>query len=113
MLLVQRKLSRQPSEHQEKTVTPCYECNWVITGNSENKGRFREEGESSIRRLPGEFRDEDSLRKEFAEGVIAGYLEASKPWRTNPQYLGLSELKVELGAIRVVGSEPPGQAGGA
>ena len=87
-------------------MTPCYECNWVITGNSENKGRFREEGEGSIRRVPGEVRDDDSLRAQFSKSVIDGYMDASKPWRTNPKYLGLSELNVELGAIRVVGDEP-------
>jgi hypothetical protein len=92
-------------------VTPCYECNWVITGNSKNKGRFREEGESSIRRCPGELRDEEDLRAQFIKGVIQGYIDASQLWRTKPQYLGLSELKVELGAIRIVGDEALGQTG--
>ena len=40
--------------------------------------------------------------------VIDGYLDASAPWRTNPKYLGLSELRVELGVIRVVGEKLPG-----
>lgn len=84
-------------------MTPCYECKWVITGNSANKGRFREEGETSIRRFNSEVREEASLREEIAQGVIDGYIDASQPWRTNPKYVGLTDLKVELGEIRVIG----------
>lgn len=85
-------------------MTPCYECKWVVTGNSTNKGFFREEGSTSIRRSRNEVRDEASLRKEFTQSAIDFIYEHEQtPWRPEPKYTGVTDLKVELGEIVLVG----------
>lgn len=85
-------------------MTPCYQCDWVISGMSSNKGAFREEGSTSIRRYPPEGRDEAELREEFRNGLLAYLSEHERtPWRPEPRYADITELKIELGEIKTIG----------
>lgn len=83
-------------------MTPYYECKYVISGRSSNLGIFREEGVASTLKEKDDTRTFNELRIRFEKNIIDGYIEASQPWRTNPKYLGLSDLKVELGSIEMV-----------
>jgi hypothetical protein len=83
-------------------MTPCYEYKFVITGNSTNEGRFREEGDASSLRTKDDKRTETELRAQFEKDTIDLFLAASEPWRTNPKYLGVTDLKVELGEIEII-----------
>lgn len=82
-------------------MTPCYECKYVITGSSANKGLFRQEGIGSIRRFSSELRSEEDLRREFQENAIAAFNEVTQR-QASPKYVDVVDLKVELGEIEVI-----------
>jgi hypothetical protein len=85
-------------------MTPSYECKWVVSGNSSNKGPFREEGSTSIRRQGAEEREEESLRQQITQGVLDYLNEHQRtPWRPEPRYADITDLKIELGVIELVG----------
>ncbi len=52
-------------------MTPHFQCKWVISGASTNKGDFREEGATSIRHFETKFRTEEDLKDEVRAGVLA------------------------------------------
>ena len=85
-------------------MTPCYKCKWVITGMSTNKGAFREEGTTSMRRYPPEVRDEAELREEVRQSLLSYLSEHERtPWRPEPRYANVSNLKIDLDVIEVAG----------
>lgn len=86
-------------------MTPCWQCKWVISGTSSNKGPFREEGSTSIRRFDNEMRDEASLKDEVRKSVMRYLTEHERtPWRPEPRYANISNLVIELGEIVEVGN---------
>jgi hypothetical protein len=79
-------------------MTPHYECKWTISGMSTNKGAFREEGSTSIRRFNSEVRDKDDLKEEVRKSVLEYLTEHERtPWRPEPRYENITNLKIELG----------------
>ncbi len=85
-------------------MTPSYRCKWVVSGESSNKGHFREEGSTSIRRFGSEMRDEAGLRQEITQGVLDYLNEHERtPWRPEPRYANVTDLKIELGEIEIIG----------
>ena len=83
-------------------MTPSYDCKYVVTGKSTNKGAFREEGVASTLRRDDDRRTMAELRIKFERDAIAAFNEVTQ-WKGNPKYLGVTDLKVELGEIEVVG----------
>lgn len=91
--------------HEEhRTVTPSYECKWVVSGMSSNKGAFREEGSTSIRRFDNEFRSEVELKDAVRKGILDYLSEHERtPWRPEPRYADITDLTIELGQIEICG----------
>ena len=84
-------------------MTPHYECKWVISGRSSNKGYFREEGSTSIHRFGAEVRDDASLKAEVRKGVMDYLTQHERtPWRPEPRYADITDLKIELGEVVLV-----------
>lgn len=83
-------------------MTPCFRCRAVVTGNSVNKGPFREEGIVSTRRWKDDKRTMDELRTKFEQDAIDAFNDVTQ-WHKNPKYEGVTDLKVELGEIEVIG----------
>jgi len=87
-------------------MTPHYECKWVISGMSTNKGDFREEGSTSIRHFESKNRTEQDLKDEVRSSVLSYLTEHERtPWRPEPRYANITRLRIELGAVVAVGCE--------
>lgn len=73
---------------------------------SSNKGAFREEGTTSIRHFESKIRTEEDLKDEVRQDVLS-YLTVHErtPWRPEPRYANITDLRIELGAIEAIGCE--------
>lgn len=83
-------------------MTPSYDCKYVVTGKSTNIGPFREEGVVSTLRCGDDRRTLAELRTKFEQDAIAAFNSITQR-KGSPKYLGVTDLRVELGEIEVIG----------
>ncbi|MBQ0937262.1 hypothetical protein [Ideonella paludis] len=73
---------------------------------SSNKGAFREEGTTSIRHVESRARSAEELKEEALQGLLSYLKEHERtPWRPEPRYENITDLKIEIGDFVAVGCE--------